>query len=123
MTTRFLRLFTLLSFALLQSIAPLVHAHVDGHNMHPASISNIGPLPFAFVEHTHGVIEQDESQSIGLPNELQPDESPSISGNSIQLAPPVAPSLLSLFFFKHLPSQAIGVAFITPHTLAPPHSA
>ncbi|MDD4910966.1 MAG: hypothetical protein PHP57_01595 [Sideroxydans sp.] len=123
MTTRFLRLFTLLSFALLQSIAPLVHAHVDGQNTHPTALAMSPALPFALIEHQHSVIEQDESQAIGLPHELQRDETPIITGSSTQLAPPAAQSVLSLFFFKHLQSQAISVAFITPHTLAPPRSA
>lgn len=118
---RFLHPLLALTFALLQCVAPLVHAHIDGQH------SGLVP-PALTAPHLLGdqltqadcLIEADESPAIGLAYEFQRTDHPAIS----QPSGVNAPNALPVIIVKFLPSPPPAGTFFTPyrksHPQAPP---
>jgi hypothetical protein len=115
------KLLLTLTFALLQCVAPLVHAHVDGNQT--------GVLPPYFSTQTHssldllksdGLIEEYESPAITVQDEFQRDKVFSLDQH-VKLKIFVFPEVTAInidctvehFFFSIAP-------YSTPPTQAPP---
>lgn len=117
----FSRILPVLIFALLQCVAPLVHAHVDGQ------LSGILPPSLTAQYHTEPEsagaicsIEEYESPAISIPHEYQRDD-------FFAIAPPLPANILSLprlTAVKHASPVAPAIVVLSPydksHPQAPP---
>ena len=113
----------LVAFALLQSVAPLVHAHVSGEQ------SGVLPPAFEVIYHAGNelsqancFIEASDSPAINLSQEFQRNSQPALP--SPQLTRIVAPSLVMVAILP--PAEAPGFSsflfYSRAHAQAPPAS-
>lgn len=86
---RITHILMILLFALLQSVAPLVHAHVDGHNFHANSVQTALQTNNQSIQFCSSA-EEFESPAISLDNEIQREVNDTLADN---LAPlPLLPA-------------------------------
>ena len=70
----------ILLFALLQSVAPFVHAHVDGNNLHSKSVQTVAQSNTHTAEMVASA-EESESAAISIDNEIQREVSDTLADN------------------------------------------
>jgi hypothetical protein len=71
-----------LLFALLQCVAPLVHAHIDGNNEHTSS-AQTAPQAHNYSIELNSYIEESESAAISLANEFQREVSSALTDHRL----------------------------------------
>lgn len=114
-----LNILTLFVFALLQCVAPLVHAHVDGQadtSIHAYSIPH--HLSDRNVSQCHA--ESHESQAIAISDEYQRDNALAIIVDSVTLVHPEARCATLQAIAAFNAPCALSDVYLTPQPHAPP---
>jgi hypothetical protein len=113
----------LLSFALIQCVAPLVHAHVDGIQsnaaFHAHGIPHYQHL-ISTQELSRSHVESYESAAISIPHEIQRDNSLAIIDNAFTFSHPSSPQLTTVTPASHSSQHISTYAYQKPPTQAPP---
>lgn len=117
-----LRTLIIFTFAMLQSIAPLVHAHIDGKQS-GSSILAISPASTALVA-GHIVDElstqSSETQAICLPPEYQRNDALLVADASSGTPPVVAEKFYFLTTFQSVQHLPVRKFLYAPPAQAPP---
>ena len=117
MTNRILHTLLVLTFALLQCVAPLVHAHVDGQHS--------GVLPPSLESHHHSqeqaecVVEADESPAIGL-HEYQRNDQPVLAHSATAITFNIHPVVVVKLSPQSPPPAIVLAPYSKSHPQAPP---
>ncbi|MEI7841807.1 MAG: hypothetical protein WCI39_02145 [Gallionellaceae bacterium] len=120
--TKPLHLLLLLFFALLQSVAPLVHAHVDGNQTGlSASVSKASLALLGERDASRYFLEGNESPAICMADQLQRNDSIGFMPPAVVLQVPTLPVVAVVIIFPPVATLVAAASpYQKPHPQAPP---
>ena len=120
---KLLHILSLLLFTLIQCVAPLVHAHVDGiqssATFHAHGIPHY-QYQISAQELSRSHVESYESAAISIPHEIQRDNTIAILDIAFTLSHPSSPQQAKVSPYSHDSQHISTCAYRKPPTQAPP---